>query len=185
MAISQATLLISSKHDLLFIAAECLQGSMVCLDGYLCDRSPLFPACHIEFSRSALNFPWAAGPGPGGQIQLGFHSGKGKSDRISLCQNYISVRRRRPLSMPLMDWSFFSPWWNGESMTSWLRGQWLRIQWALMTVWEASSLWSVPEPSVMRKINFDCCSRWTTGLRAILYSCRGGRSWRIIEHGLD
>lgn len=174
MATSQVTLLISSKHDLLFIAAECLQGSMVCHDGYLCDRSPLFPACHIEFCRSALNFPWAAGPGPGGQF------------RISLCQNYISVRRRRPLCMPLMDCSFsFSPWWNWESMTSWLRGQRLWIQWALMAVWEASSLWSVPEPLVMRKINFDCCSRWTTSLRAILYSCRGGRFWRIIEHGLD
>lgn len=109
MAISQATLLISSKHDLLFIAAECLQGSMVCLDGYLCDRSPLFPARHIEFCRSALNFPWAAGLRPGGQFQLGCHSGKGKSDRISLCQNYISVRRRRPLCMPLMDCSFFRP----------------------------------------------------------------------------
>ncbi len=40
---------------------------------------------------------------------------------------------------------FFPHWWNGESMTSWLRGQRLWIQWALMTVWEVSILWSVPE----------------------------------------
>lgn len=185
MAISQATLLISSKHDLLFIAAECLQGSMVCLDGYLCDRSPLFPACHIEFCRSALSFSLSSRPGARGTVSVGLPQWQGEIwQDLALSKLHFSQTETAPLHAA-NGLVFFSPWWNWESMTSWLQGQWLRIQWALMTVREASSLWSVPEPSVMRKINFDCCSRWTTGLRAILYSCRGGRSWHIIEHGLD
>lgn len=124
--------------------------------------------------------------GPGGQFRLGCHSGKGKSDRISLSKLHFSQMETAPLHATNgLLFFFFSRWWNWESMTSWLRGQRLWIQWALMTVWETSSLWSMPEPPVMRKINFDCCSRWTMGLRAILYSCRGGRLWRLIEHGLD
>lgn len=166
MAISQATLLISSKHDLLFIAPECLQGSGA-VWWISVRQQPIISSMSYWILQECTQFSLSRRPGTRGQFQRGRHNGMGKFDRISLYQNYISVRWRRPLCKPLMDCSFFSRWRNGKSMTSWLRGQRLRIQWALMTVWEVSSLWSVPEPLVMRKINFDCCSWWSMRLRAI------------------
>lgn len=186
MAISQATLLISSKHDLLFIAAECLQGSGA-VWWISVRQQPIISSMSYWILQECTQFSLSRRPGAQGQglVSAGPPQWHGEIwQDLTLSKLHFRQMETAPLQAA-NGLLFFSRWRKGESMTSWLRGQRLRIQWALMTVSEVSSLWSVPEPLVMRKINFDCCSWWSMRLRAISYSCRGGRLWRLIEHRLD
>lgn len=106
MAISQGTLLISSKHDLLFITPECLQGSGA-VWWISVRQQPIISSMSYWILQECTQFSLSHRPGDRGQLQGGHHNGTGKSDRISHCQNYISVRWRQALCKPLMDCSFF------------------------------------------------------------------------------
>lgn len=155
-------------------------------DGYLCDSSPLFPACHIEFCRSALNFPWAADPGARGPVLAGPPQWQGEIwQDLALSKLHFSQMETAPLHaanglalfFPLTEWG--NRWHHGCGAN----GCGFNERWWLFEKYQAFDL--CLNPLVMSKINFDCCSWWSMRLRAISYSCRGGRLWRLIEHRLD
>lgn len=95
MTISQPTLLISSKHDLLFIAVECLQGSRAVWwisarqEAIISSMSYWIPQECTQFSLSR---------GPWGRFQLG----------------RANLTRSRSIKITFRHGTNGSTWWNGD-----------------------------------------------------------------------
>lgn len=126
MAISQATLLISSKHDLLFIAAECLQG---CGSVWWISvrQEPIISSMSYWILQECTQFSLSRRPGAEGTLS----AGRGEIWQDFALSKLHFSQMETSFCMLLMDCSSFPPsWQNGESMTA---GQQLSIQWALMT----------------------------------------------------
>lgn len=187
MDISQATLLISSKYDLLFIAPKCLQGSGA-VWWISVRQEPIISSMSYWILQECTQFSLSRRTGARGQglVSAGPPQWHGEIwQDLALSKLHFSQMETAPLQATngLLFFFFLLTEWGIDDIIA--AGTTAPDSMSVNDCLRSIKPWSVPEPLVMRKINFDCCSWWSMRLRAISYSCRGDHLWRLIEHRLN